>query len=428
MPARRARLLLRLRTRRAGERGFSLMELVIAVSILAIVAVGFTASIALGLRSVAFARQQQTASDLATARLEHLRSIPYSQVALESAPTHDTDPTQPDYGVSLDNVSFDVSGHGAYEPLVVDTANGGVLHIENPVQVGQTVMSIYQYVTWVDDPSIPGTQDYKRVTVVVRYTAPTINGVSRVVRVSSFFGTGNVVVGGTTTTTVGGTTTTAAATTTTSSSTTTTVAGACAGDNSAPTGSYTLNGSAGALAGFTAAASITVTMNLSDPCTPIQARLSNDGGSTWGVWTTYDPLNPTVAWTLPTGDGSKIVSFQTKDNKGNQAQFSNAIIVLDQTKPTTPASFTRTVTCSGSNRTVTLAWSLSNDTNFVGYRVYTSTDNITWTALLTTTSTSAVDVHKKSLDSVRYYVVGYDKAGNESNQSSIISLTKNQCS
>lgn len=403
------------------------MELIVAVSILAIVAVGFTASIALGLRGVAFARQQQTASDLATARIEHLRSIPYSQVALSSAPTHDTDASQPDYWVSADNTSFDVTGSGAFEPLVTDTVNGGVLHIENPVQVGQTIMSIYQYVTWFDDPSISGTQNYKRVTVVVRYTAPTINGVSRVVRVSSFFTTGNVIVGGTTTT-VAGTTTTAAATTTTAAATTTTTAAPCPGDNSAPAGSYTLNGSAGALAGFTAAASITVTENLTDSCTPIQARLSNDGGSTWGAWTTYDPLNPTVAWTLPTGDGAKIVSFQTKDGKGNQTAFSNAIIILDQTKPTTPTSFNRTVTCSGQNRTVTMTWSLSSDANFVGYRLYRSTDGVTWSALLTTTSTSAADTHKKSLDSVRYYVVGYDKAGNESNASSTISLVKNQCS
>jgi prepilin-type N-terminal cleavage/methylation domain-containing protein len=420
--------------RRRTERGFSLIELIVAMAILAIVASGFAVSVAIGLRGVAFARQQQVASDLATARLEHLRSVPYAQVALSSQPIHSTDPTNADNGVSSDNTSFDVTGQGSYEPLVVDTNNGAVLHFEDPVQVGSTLMEIYQYVTWVNDPTIPGTQDYKRVTVVVQFHTPTQTGVSRTVRASSLFGTGDVVVVGTsttiggTTTTVGATTTTAAATTTTTSgATTTTTAGPCPGDHSAPTGTDTLNGSAGAQAGFTAAASITVTMNLTDTCTPILARFSNDG-VTWSTWITYDPLNPTVAWALGSGDGTKTVSFQTKDNAGNQTQFSNASITLDTTLPSTPTFLNRTVTCSGANRTVNLSWGISNDTNFTGYRVYRSTDGVTWSSLLTTTSTAASDTHKKSLDSVRYYVVGYDAAGNESAATSMVSLVKNQCS
>ena len=40
----------------------------------------------------------------------------------------------------------------------------------------------------------------------------------------------------------------------------------------------------------------------------------------------------------------------------------------------------------------------------------------------------ASDTTKKSLDSARYYVVAYDKAGNESIATPIIAFTKNQCS
>jgi fibronectin type 3 domain-containing protein len=77
---------------------------------------------------------------------------------------------------------------------------------------------------------------------------------------------------------------------------------------------------------------------------------------------------------------------------------------------------------------VNLAWGVSNDTNFRGYRVYRSTDGVTWGALGTTSSASYSDTHKKNLDSVRYYVVGYDKAGNESNATNLVTLSKNQCS
>jgi hypothetical protein len=396
-----------------------------AMSILAIVALGFAASTALGLRTVLFARQRQTASELASGRLEHLRSVPYSQVALSTAPVHSTDPGNPDYAVSSDGTTYTPSG-GTAEALVVDTTNGGVLHFEDPVQVGSTLMRIYQYVTWVDDPAIPGPQNYKRVTVVVEYRAPSVNGVSRTVSQSSLFTTGTVTIGATTTTTPASTTT-LPATTTTSSSTTTTTPSACPGDHSAPTGTDTLNGSSGAQAGFTAAASLTVTVNLTDSCTPIQMRFSNDG-STWGSWVTYDPLNPTVSWALAAGDGTKSVTMQAQDGVGNTVTLSPATIVLDTTKPTQPSSFSPSATCSGANRTVTLSWGVSTDAHFSGYRVYRSTDGVSWQALLTTTSTSTTDVTKKSLDSVRYYVVGYDQAGNESTATATVSYVKNQCS
>jgi hypothetical protein len=51
-----------------------------------------------------------------------------------------------------------------------------------------------------------------------------------------------------------------------------------------------------------------------------------------------------------------------------------------------------------------------------------------YAALATTAGTSYSDLDKKTLDSLSYKVVGYDKAGNESNPTNVISLSKNQCS
>lgn len=418
------------RRRRAGlggagdESGFTLTEIVVAMMILGIVASGFATSMAIGLRAVAMGRQRQIASDLATGRIEHLRSVPYDQVALSSHPVHSTDTNNPDYGVTTDGASYDVTGTGVHEPLIVDASAGGVLHFEDPVQVGSTLMRIYQYVTWVDDVSFAGAQNYKRVTVVIEYKAPSVNGVSRFVRSSSLFTTGTVTVTGATTTIAPSSTTVGASTTTIPSTTTT--AGVCPGDSTPPSGSYTLNGSSGADAGFTAAVSIASTSTLTDTCTPISFRMSN-GDGVWGAWTTYDAVNPTVAWTLGSGEGAKTVQFEARDGKGNTAAFTTASITLDTTKPTTPATFTKSASCSGANRTAGFTWGMSTDANLSGYRLYRSTDGVSWATLLTVSATSASDTTKKSLDSVRYRVVGYDRAGNESNATTTIAFTKNQC-
>ena len=103
-------------------------------------------------------------------------------------------------------------------------------------------------------------------------------------------------------------------------------------------------------------------------------------------------------------------------------------IILDTTAPSTPGTLSRTVGCQGSTRTVNLSWGTASDAHLVGYRVYRSTDGTTWHAITSTTSTTASDSHSKTLTSVRYYVKAYDKAGNESNATNTISLSKNQCS
>jgi len=77
---------------------------------------------------------------------------------------------------------------------------------------------------------------------------------------------------------------------------------------------------------------------------------------------------------------------------------------------------------------VYLSWGVSTDTNFLGYRLYKSTNGGAFTAITTTSTSTTNDTDKKSLDSLSYKVVGYDKAGNESPFSNAISLSKNKCS
>jgi hypothetical protein len=399
-----------------------LIELVVSVSLLAIMAGGLMASLGLGFRTVALARQRQTAASIAEARLEHLRSIPYAQVALPAALVKSTDPDDPDSGVTTDG-KFDIDGKGTTEPLIVDPA-GGVLHFEDPVQVGTTAMKVYQYVTWVDEPGISGPQDYRRVTVIVVFKTPTVDGIAKFVRASGIFSEGTVQVSSPNTTAAPPTTTPP---TTVPPTTTTLGQSACPGDHDAPTGTATINGTSGAEAGYTAALNVTLNLALVDSCTPMQARVGN-GGGTWSAWTNYDPASPQFSWTVTAGDGTKTVNVEAADHVANSAAIATMSIILDTTKPTVPDTLSRTVSCSGSDRTVNLSWGLSTDTNFRGYRIYRSTDGTTWSVLTQVAGTTAIDSNKKALDSVRYYAVAYDKAGNESNATTTIALSKNQCS
>jgi prepilin-type N-terminal cleavage/methylation domain-containing protein len=406
---------------RSGSDGFTLIELVVAISLLAIVVGGFVASLGLGFRTIALARQRQTAASIAEARLEHLRSIPYTQLGIQEVLTKSGDPENPDYDLSADGSQFDVDG--TMEPVIVDPA--GVAHIEDPVNVGTTVVEIYQYVTWVDDAGIPGTQDYKRATVIVVYKTPTVDGISKEVRASAVFSSGTVSISSPTTTSPAPTTTSP---TTIPSTTTTAPQSLCPSDTTAPTGSATINGTSGAEAGFTAGQNVTLSLAPSDPCTPIQARVGNTAG-TWGAWTAYDPLSPQFSWALTAADGAKEVLVEASDGVGNSTTIATLAIILDTTKPTVPGTLTRTVSCSGQARTVALSWGISTDTNFRGYRVYRSTNGVTWSVFTQVSTTTASDnTLAKSLDSVRYYVVAYDKAGNESNATNTIALSKNQCS
>jgi hypothetical protein len=145
-------------------------------------------------------------------------------------------------------------------------------------------------------------------------------------------------------------------------------------------------------------------------------------------WSTYDATAPNPSWTLTNGDGLKSVWVQYLDGVGNESSVGPMTVTLDMTPPTVPGTLTRTVSCSGNDRTVTLNWGVSTDTNLLGYRVHRSVNGDPFTTLGSVATTSMNDTHSKTLTSVSFRVVAYDKAGNEGNPTDVITLSKNQCS
>ncbi len=408
------------RIRPSGEEGFTIVELMAALSVLAIGFFSLAGALGLSFKQISLGRQRQTATEVGNARVEHLRSVPYDLVALtwdesdpDSAPLPSEDADDPDHFINGAQ-QFDVTGNGDYEDLILDTTNGQVPHIDDPFTVGAITMAVYQYVTWADIAN-----NVKRLTVVIVYKPAAIEGAAKMVRVSSLFTPGTVTVDGTESgSMVGGGSTS-------SPTPTPTPTGSCSGDTTAPTGTFQIVSSTGQT-GYTSSTSVTLSMSLSDGCYPIRARFSNDG-TTYGTEVTYDSTNPTVSWTLSPGDGTKTVYAKVRDGNDNERTLTSQSVILDTVAPGTPGQLSASINCSGSDRSVTLSWGTASGSP-LGYRVYES-DNSGAYALRTTSSLlTYTTTHKKSLDSVRFYVAAYDAAGNESDETNIISIAKNQCS
>lgn len=405
------------------EDGFTLIEVVITLGLMSVALVALAHASTTGARMLVQSRQRQVATQQASAHLEHIRDMAYANVALSSQPAHSTDAKDPDFYVSSNGLTYDHSKDGAgNEDLVVDATAGQVVHTES-LTVGTTPLTIYQYVTWVDDPNVGGTQDYKRVVVVAAFSSAQNPGRPHTVAVSALMTEGSVTIGGTQSGAQSGASPSATPTPTPTS----TASGSCEDDDDAPTGTFTILSGTGSQTGFTASPSVTITVAPADACTPISVQFSNDN-VTFGSAFEYNSGSPTSTWALESGNGLKNVWAKFTDGVGNSGTVGPQSITLDQTAPTAPGTLTRTADCTGNDRTVNLSWGVSTDTNLVGYRVYKNTNDAGWVALSTTASLSSSDTDLKTLNSLSYKVVAYDKAGNEGPASNVVTLSKNQCS
>lgn len=405
------------------ERGTHMIELSVAAALMSVAVVGVMGSLAFGVTLVGGARQRSAGSTVASERLERVHNLPYERVALYEQPTHNPDPDHPDNKVTQDNLSYRVD-ETTTEPLIVDTANGALKHLDDPFTLGGTEFSVHQYVTWVDDAQITGTQNYKRVIVVVTWKFPVESASTNSVTLSTFISDGSVTVPQNTPPPPSP----SPGPESTPPPEPESNPDACPGDTSGPTGEVEVLSGAGAEQGYTATTVVQVRLKATDPCGDIWAQLSNDGVTFTGVATLVSNVSSTVSWTIPNGEGTKTVHARFRDYAGNFSSVYTTNVVLDQTPPTIPSNF-RVVSCtlSGNDRTVSLAWDASTDTNLLGYRLYRSVESASFQAVLTTSSLSASDTERKSHGSVRYMVRAYDKAGTESGDSNVLSFSKNQC-
>jgi type II secretory pathway pseudopilin PulG len=183
------RIMQTLRRRLEGEGGFTIIEAMVSITILAVGAFAVAQASIFGLSSTGLSRQKLSSRAAVDQQMEEARALNYDNLVLSDvAPIpHSSDPNNPDYWVNQNAQTFDPDGSGplAAEPLVrVAGASPALAHYQNPLIDGATTYEVYRYVTWFDSPqdglgvndqadgngdgvSDANGHDAKRVTVVV---------------------------------------------------------------------------------------------------------------------------------------------------------------------------------------------------------------------------------------------------------------------
>jgi len=182
-----------------SDDGFTIVEGLVAAVLLVAAAAALMTALA-GARKATFrGEQSQVANDIAQREIEALRTVPYTKLAMTSAPTHSADPGDPRYRVSSGNFALGRDGSNP-APMVVNggtltkggTVTDGVVDPgPTPFTSGDVSGTIQRFVVWQDDPRCdaallcPGSQDFKRAVVAVSLNTTASGGVRQYVEIQS---------------------------------------------------------------------------------------------------------------------------------------------------------------------------------------------------------------------------------------------------
>lgn len=145
------------------DSGFTIVEVIVAMVIIAGVMATALAFLVSGLQTVVQGRQRQTASALATEALERVRALPYDTVTVNSSGVTPAGtaifavPTSGSYVFDADLPDHDIPGLTGTEPLVLNEVSGRT----RDVTVDNVTYRVHTYVTKT------GAEAYNITTVVV---------------------------------------------------------------------------------------------------------------------------------------------------------------------------------------------------------------------------------------------------------------------
>jgi prepilin-type N-terminal cleavage/methylation domain-containing protein len=171
--------------RKASEAGFTIIEVLVAIVIVAIGALTTFGLLSAATRNTERAKATQVALDRAQQEVEALRSLTNKQLALTATPEPSTNRLNPDYRVTENTFALIRDPRGSYANMVVNGRSlygGGSIEggIVNPgpsaFSSGDVSGQIYRYVVWRNDmacgTACPGEQDFKQVVVAVKLNTP----------------------------------------------------------------------------------------------------------------------------------------------------------------------------------------------------------------------------------------------------------------
>lgn len=161
----------------AREEGFTLFELLMAITVLAIGLVALVSSFDHSRDLVSVAEKTEVASHRAERELERILSMPYASVAHPSTPANDPDSATPAFYVSGDNYQYDQGSTGPQsETLAVVQGTGSISPSPSTWTDSETRLTgrIQSFVTWTGFYCTVADRARcaKRVTVAVTVGGP----------------------------------------------------------------------------------------------------------------------------------------------------------------------------------------------------------------------------------------------------------------
>ena len=161
-----------------AQAGFTVVEVVVAMLLLLMGSLGILGLVDASTRGSFRSEQSQVLVSQLQGELERIKRLPYSEVALTSAPASSADKEDPSWRVSGGQFALEQDGTNL-RTMVVNgsavpgggTVTGGVLSPEpTTFTSGDVSGTIRRYVVWVNDAECPdavcpGTADLKRVIV-----------------------------------------------------------------------------------------------------------------------------------------------------------------------------------------------------------------------------------------------------------------------
>jgi len=155
---------------RRDERGFSLIEVVLAATVCLVGLMAVISTFDSSRRLVSASERTEVVSQRAERAIEQAISRPYAEIGLQAtpAPAHSTDPDHPNNRIATGGGSYQWSTSPSQYSALVMGGTGKLEHSSSwSDDASRLSGNVYRYVTYYDDPSLPGTDDGRRVTVAV---------------------------------------------------------------------------------------------------------------------------------------------------------------------------------------------------------------------------------------------------------------------